>query len=172
MTNSTSRLILIVVGCYIGLGAVVVLRQIQKIKASKVQSQPSVPIQQIINQTITFNPVTNFDGKTKDGERVSDLVFESSDGVTVTRTIIFFKSAERAQANLQSEVKRAVQIIEQGSLSDTNGNKTGERAVLLNAPNPPHEARAAVVWTDNSEFYSVTSASLQHVLEFEKKSPH
>lgn len=172
MTNFTSRLILIVVGCCIGLGAVFVLGQIPKIKASKVQSQASVPIQQINNQTITFNAMTNFDGKTKDGESVSDLVSESSDGVNVTRTIIFFKSAERAQANLQSEVKKAVQIIDQSPVLDTNGDKTGERAVLLYAPQPPFEARAAVVWTGKSEFHSVSSTSLQHVLEFEKTSPH
>jgi hypothetical protein len=174
MTNLTSRLILVVLGCCIGFGAVIVLGQLQKqkIKASKIQNQASVPIQQIINQTMTFNAVTNYDGKTKDGESVSDLVYESSDGVNVTRTIIFFKSAARARANLQSEVKQAVQIIEQSPLLDTNGNKTGERAVLLYAPQPPFEARAAVAWTDKSEFYSITSTSLQHVLEFEKTSPH
>jgi hypothetical protein len=171
MKSLTARLTLIVLGCCAGLGVLIVLTQ-RQITTSKVQSQASVPIQQIINQTITFNAVTNFDGKTKDGESVSDLVFESSDGVNVTRTIIFFKSAERAQANLQSEVKKAVQIIDQSPVLDINGDKTGERAVLLYAPKPPFEARAAVVWTDKSEFHSVSSTSLQHVLEFEKTSPH
>lgn len=139
----------------------------------KGKEQARVSIKGISNQEITFKAGMDFDGRMEDGSRVSHLVYESFDGVKVTKSIIYFNSPKRARKELQSDLQKATQIIERDPKLNTNREQVGERVVLfVYGSSHEREPRAAVLWTNESEFHSIESSSLQHALALEKSFPY
>ena len=86
--------------------------------------------------------------------------FISSDGEEI---ILYheFTSPEQTHYLFQSNLT-AAKLIEQGSKMNENGEKIGERAIIIF---PPETAR--IFWTEGEEFWDIQAPSLKLAKEFE-----
>jgi hypothetical protein len=135
------------------------------------KSAQNVSGQNSANRTMTFHATQAFDGKTKEGFVFFERQFQTSDCEKVSTRVEYFGSPARASEELQKNLKRAFDIVEQGPKLDSAGRQVGERAVAVVASDltEEHLDLTVVMWTENSELHSITAPSLQHVLEFEKR---
>jgi hypothetical protein len=116
---------------------------------------------------LTFRGTAIFDGRTEDGAQFAEHFYKSSDCVSISEEIIFFKSTSRAQRELESRSKKASIVNERGPQWEDKG-QAGERIVLELADNSQAKGSAEIIWNSGSTFHSIVGPSLHYVLEFEK----
>ena len=126
--------------------------------------------QDITDQRIHFEPELFASDRKSDGTVVAYNNYVSNDGVGVFLTVEKYRSATRAKNALRRRIKKATRIIERGVKLDKDGQRVGERAVLLSRTGLPQETIGGVVWADGAKLYAVESPSLKHALEFEKQN--
>ena len=95
--------------------------------------------------------------------------FSSSDGMNFKSTNISFESPKRAQRELQKRLKKAHDIVSREDLVDITGRVVGEKVVATF----PHDKKvdgptAELIFVSDSEFISVASSSLHHIIEYKK----
>jgi hypothetical protein len=90
--------------------------------------------------------------------------FISSDGEDIT-LYHEFTSPEQTRYLFQSNLT-AAKLIEQGSKPNGNGQKVGERAVIVFPSDEKNEA-ARIFWTEGEEFWFIQASSLKLAEEFE-----
>jgi hypothetical protein len=122
------------------------------------------------DESLAFRKISVADGKTDDGFRYTSFVYKASDCVPIFYEVNFFDSSVRAQNELQKQIGKAPQILQQGAEIDDKGNVIGERYVANINEFEHAKPQTAVMLTRNSNLISITSTSFQHVLEFEKAS--
>jgi hypothetical protein len=162
--TKTSRFIIIAAACCVLMGLLFFidgrstkLTSLNR-ESSRVNSTP---------QELTFRHIMVFDGKLKDGARYANNIYKSSDCVTISYMVIFFKTRDRAH-EVQAEAKKASELIERGSVMNEAGRQVGERVVLQFEASDKDKAHAEVIWNKDKDFYSLTAPSLHHALEFER----
>jgi len=90
----------------------------------------------------------------------------ASDGVA----LMHFYDGSQAKSHFDGVIGRATNILERGEKKDREGKVIGERAVVsLPSTNDPNKEYWAVVWTEGSAFEELTSISLCHALELERR---
>jgi hypothetical protein len=94
------------------------------------------------------------------------------DGTRLASSTSRFDSYDAAQECFESELQKAIQIIEREALFDEANEKVvGERVVALFPPNGYVTSDIAVVTSwDTNKIYEFTSPSLQRAVNFEKKN--
>ena len=122
-----------------------------------------------IKQGLEFEEVLSESGVTKDGNRYCYQLYRSSDSIGVSVTSENHNSPAEANKALQKELEQAVKIIEREPKLDEQGQSVGERVVASLPSNDPDKPQAFVLWSDGSSFYQISSFSLRHVLELEKR---
>jgi hypothetical protein len=90
------------------------------------------------------------------------------DGVKLGTTSRKFASPDLAIEGLDRELSCATKILERGPKFDAQGKMIGERVVAIIRSPISGEQVAVVLWTDHSILCSIRSASLLHVLRFER----
>jgi len=105
-------------------------------------------------------------GLTADGGRDAWITaFKASDGTDLSVSGAEYGSPQQAQKALLRNLKRVAVIIERGARLDGEGNKIGERAVvLLNKTG----SQAAIFWTDEDLLQKIYWPTQRHVLALEK----
>jgi hypothetical protein len=158
------RPILLFLACCAAVGIVFLIsertRQMKEVKQEK-------PSPAKVSDELTFRGTAIFDGRTDDGAQFAEHFYKSSDCVSISEEIIFFKSTSRAQRELESRSKKATIIIERGPKWENKG-QVGERVVLEFAGNSQAKGSAEIIWNSGSTFHSLVGPSLHYVLEFEK----
>ncbi len=117
-----------------------------------------------------FQPTWMGNGTTKDGYSLGFTGWIARDCTVVTRTNGYFETAERAQQELQSDIKRASRIVKPASADATKLNALfpGERVVLVFEDPHSHAETAEVVWIDGTTYHKLSTSSLPVALEFAK----
>jgi hypothetical protein len=120
--------------------------------------------------TLRFQLSMMSDGKTSDSEalNVSTYTFNTSDGPQVARSVYYLDSTERSTRELDSELRRASQIIERANWTDGRGNVLGERALVLYSVQGTDTIRASLLLRRDTKVFEISSSCLRNLLEFEK----
>jgi hypothetical protein len=105
-----------------------------------------------------------------DGTPLSFTTYKSADGVPVTVIYGTFSSEMRAAQELDSAVKNAEKIVNEGPSRDSLGNAVGKRAVLLVRNEPSNASETAILWTNGQSFYEVLSPSQPVAIYWEKRN--
>ena len=92
--------------------------------------------------------------------------YESSDGIEVVVSGSDTTAPKYAKRHYLSNLAAAKETIERTIVLDEHEKRVGERAVVAFATDEVEQYR--IVWTNGSEFWLISSLSLQHALEFEK----
>jgi len=140
-----------------------------KERSSPAETIESPHQQESASEAFEFKDIQGGRGKTEDGVPFSYHLYKSSDGVGVSTTVENRISAFSAVKALQRKIKTASKIIERGSRLDVKGQRTGEKVVAMFKSDGSNKERAAVFWTDGSDFHYLESSSLPHLIAFEKK---
>ena len=140
-----------------------------KERSSRAETMESPHHQELSSEAFEFKDIQGGRGKTEDGIPFSYHLYKSCDGVGVSTTVENRSSVFSALKALQRKVKTASKIIERGPKLDDKGQRTGERVVAMFASNGSEKERAAVLWTEGSDFHYLESSSLRHLIAFEKK---
>lgn len=94
--------------------------------------------------------------------------FYSSDGVYLSETVIPYSSSKVANAALQKCIAEAMTITEQTAKFNKQEQMVGERIVGFFRSKEADEQVSAVIWTQDDALCLIESASMSHVLEFER----
>ncbi|MCM3870118.1 MAG: hypothetical protein ND895_05405 [Pyrinomonadaceae bacterium] len=116
---------------------------------------------------IEFSFVKGATGRTKDGVRVSTVMYNASDGIAVSATTEERGSPVRANKELRRRMVKAIKILGREPIREKDGKIVGTRVVIMFQPKRQQKAQFAVIWTDGSELHSIEAISLQHVLKLE-----
>ena len=110
----------------------------------------------------TFRVAWMGDGRTDDGYMLGFSGWVARDCTVATLTNAYFKSAARAQQELQSDIGHASQIIRpKGATVATLKNVLPRERIVLVFANPRlHTESAAVVWIDNTTYRKIETPSL------------
>lgn len=106
-------------------------------------------------------------GRMPDGHGYSIRGYRSSYFVKLWVEHAGYSSAEKANEVFQRLVKEGIEVIERTPKFDREGQKVGERMVIISSPDQ-NGRYACVLWTDKTILNAICSSSLMHVLEFEK----
>lgn len=119
---------------------------------------------------LTFLPGPSTSG-TKEGVAFFEQQFKSTGCVTLLRRTEYVDTRVHAEELLQRKVQSAVQLIERGPQKVGAGQRLGERAVIVLAPDrmDDFQHKFVVLWTEDSELHSIEAPILNYVLEFEKR---
>ena len=109
--------------------------------------------------------------ETEDGFRCSLRLFESSDGRSFSQEIVSYDSPKRANTELRKRLREASEIVTRQPLFDEQGQRQGEKAVATFIGGDPPRAQAEILWTYGPKFTSVSAASLDNILEYDKEFP-
>ena len=94
------------------------------------------------------------------------ISYQSYDGVKLSYGYAYFDSAATAKQCFQSDLERAVKIVEQGKLDDG----TTERVVAVFPPNEYTDTEwAQILFLGEDQIVTITSPSLRHALIFEQQ---
>lgn len=104
----------------------------------------------------------------EDGVHLAIATFEASDGTKVTEVHNEFVSPDRARQYFEKALRRAKGIVNRAKKKDKKGQIVGERAEVT-FDSEREKTIPAVLWTDGSHFYQISSTSLQRILELEKQ---
>ena len=116
---------------------------------------------------VLFKELLLFDGKTEGGFRFTTQTYQSWDCMILRKRVEFLDSPANAKSELKKTTVQATELIERGEKFDTTGQLVGERVVIRFAKdNETPEIR--IVWTENSELYSIDSSSLEHAVKLEE----
>lgn len=116
-----------------------------------------------------YRLVSMASGKASDDTDLDIKVYRSSDGTGVTTVHGRFSSPEKANAELQHEIKQATRVIEKGTKGGRFGGVVGQRAVLVVTGDVSREEATQVVWTNGSHLYKIKSISPSLALDMEKR---
>jgi hypothetical protein len=147
--------------------------KVAKIEATapaKIVGSDNTALKNRSQESLTFRQIAVVDGRTHDGFTFADYHFKASDCVTVSDKVVSFDSAARALAAVQGEIAKASEIVDQGSAFDDLGRQVGQRAVLRFDTPSQTEGYSVIVSNSGSQFHAISSSSLRHLLEFEKRS--
>jgi hypothetical protein len=117
---------------------------------------------------MTFTSLQTGSGRTEDGSRFSFWLAESSDGVAISARTEQRRSVARALGVLNKHIKGA-EIVARGRKTNNQGERVGERVAGCFPAKDQVKGKCVILWTEGSEFHILESASLPHLLAFEKK---
>jgi len=157
--SSSGRVLIIAIGCGLALLVQACSKKVEEVPAQKTTSAP---------KEITFRNTAIFDGRTGDGERFASFAYKSSDCVLLSHQTTFFKTAARAHKELEKEIKNAARIIERAPLINDAGQQIGERVLVESNTGEENKFATQAIWTENSEFHSAASRSVEHLQQFEQ----
>jgi hypothetical protein len=111
------------------------------------------------------------DGRTETGAMVGLHGFVSQDCTPVSYSHAWFDSPEHARQEMQHQVKTATRILEHEPPKDFRAQALlGDRVVTVTPGIEPDESIYSVMWTEEKEFFEVSSISLATALAFEKQT--
>lgn len=103
------------------------------------------------------------------GYRACFITFESSDGMVFSSATIPYHSSKRPRRELETKLRKAVEILEREDTFDETGRQIGEKVLATFAPyNGSSTVSAELIWTSGSDFGYIQSATLQNILEYRK----
>jgi len=117
---------------------------------------------------MTFTSLQTGSGRTEDGSQFSFWLAKSSDGVAISARTERRRSVARARGELNKQIKGA-EVVVRGRKTNNQGERVGERVAGCFPAKDQEKGRCVILWTDGSEFHILESASLPHLLAFEKK---
>jgi hypothetical protein len=79
-----------------------------------------------------------------------------------------YETPERARAQLERKLAKALEIVSREPTKDTNGREVGETVVARFANNNRGAGPASLLWTTGLELCQVDSSSIQNILEYHK----
>ena len=115
---------------------------------------------------VLFREMLLFDGKTEGGFRFTTQTYQSWDCMILRKRVEFLEVPANAKSELKKTVEQAAELIERGEKFDTAGQLVGER-VIIRVTKDKETPEIRIVWTENSELYSIDSSSLEHALKLE-----
>jgi hypothetical protein len=115
-----------------------------------------------------FTFVGGMSALTLDHGDVNSELYKAADGSQVSYSRESYRSPAQAVRELRGELKDAERVIEQSPVKDEDGERIGERVVVLWRANKRGWARTSVLWTRGSKSYSINAESPEHALEFER----
>ena len=107
---------------------------------------------------------------TDGGGGYSITSYRSSYFVQLTFAHFGYDSPEKANAVFAEHLAETIQVIEVGPKLDKQGKIVGRRAVVITLDQNRDKQIAVVLWTEGKMLHAISSASLTHVLEFEKQT--
>jgi hypothetical protein len=116
-----------------------------------------------------FHRETSGKAMKKGGIEISFTNFKAEDGTLVERIIEDYKSAEAARIGLENECWQSSSISEDGYRTDAQGERVGQRVVLVFSPTATAPERNVIAWTDGPLLYLLRSSSRAHLLDFEQQ---
>jgi hypothetical protein len=113
-----------------------------------------------------FRETLLFDGKTEGGFRFTTQTYQSWDCMILRKRVEFLDSPDNAKSEFKKTIGQAAELLEHREQFDTTGQLVGERAVarFTEDKEPPE---ILILWTEDSELYSIASSSLEHALKLE-----
>lgn len=120
-------------------------------------------------QTDLLDLVEMGESRAKDGTHLSFSSYVTRHCETVTITHGDFQSPSGAEEELNLQVNRADEVIEQGSNKDFFGKNVGQKAVLVVAKSNGVPAVMAILWTEGNHYSEIVSSSLQLARSLEKR---
>src|SRR5688572_13614036 len=91
----------------------------------------------------------------------------SSDGMTFSRTNIYFDSANQARQELQRRLRKAVEIVSRQAMLDARGRVIREEAIATFPPyNKQSLVSASLIVVEGTNFMSIESSSLRNITEY------
>jgi hypothetical protein len=102
----------------------------------------------------------------------SFFTLTSSDGMKFTKWTTDYETPERARAQLERKLAKALEIVSREPTKDTNGREVGETVVARFANNIRDAGPASLLWTTGLELCQVDSSSIQNILEYRKDFNH
>ena len=128
----------------------------------------SPPASAPVEQKRTYEPGAHASGRAG-SYRACWSVVSSSDGMSFSRTSIYYNSPKRALRELQKYLKQAIEVVKREPTFDGQGRQLSEQVVATFAPHEGSSVPSAkLLWVEGSDFGYVGSASLQNILEYEK----
>ena len=121
--------------------------------------------QAALEPTEPFTRVGHMSAMTLDHGCVNSETYTAADGTLLSFSREDYGSLARAAKELRRKIKRAQRVVERTPVNDETGRQTGERVVVLWGEDG---ARASVLWTRDSESFSISADSLERALEFER----
>ena len=152
------------VACSVIVGIVLLISARTKQVKELAQEKPS-PTRSF--DQLTFRGIAIFDGTTADGAPFAEHFYKSSDCVSVSHEIIFFKSVARAEKEFENRRRKATTVVEHGVHWEDKA-QAGQRVVMEFVGYTQEKAFAQIIWTSDSTFHSLVAPSLHYVIEFEK----
>jgi hypothetical protein len=107
-------------------------------------------------------------GLTPDGIPTDFKKFKSSDGNILSEMWIDFGAAARAAKEQHTLTKQSVKTIREKPELDSQGNKVGNRILVLRRQPRNHKIEAVLAWTTGTRYQEIRSNSLEDVLAFEQ----
>ena len=108
-------------------------------------------------------------GEGAEGARgASFITLNSSDGMEFTKWSTNYETPERASAELQRKLGKALEIVSREPTLDANGREIGQKVVARFAPSNRDAGPASLLWTEGSELFQVDSSSTENILEYRK----
>ena len=124
----------------------------------------------VVVSPIHFQVESRGQGRITDGNgRFFVTSFRSSYFVELTFAHYSYDSPEKANAVFAEHVAQSIEVTEITPKLDAQGKIVVRRAVTTALNHDRTKHLACVFWTDGSMLHAVTSASLLHVLDFEKQ---
>jgi hypothetical protein len=108
-------------------------------------------------------------GVTQEGIEASFVTYESSDGITLFVRTEHFVSTAEAATQFEMKTNSLSEILERRNLQDVKGDSRGERVVGRHR-NKDGQEIYSVIWSHGTRISYLESVSLDHVLDFEKRS--
>lgn len=91
-------------------------------------------------------------------------VYKADDGTLLNHSLEIYHTPSQAQTRMQTMVKKAKKVVEQGGKLDDLGKTIGERAVIVSERSEP-----VIVWREDRYLYIIRSKKLDYALAFEKQ---
>jgi hypothetical protein len=111
------------------------------------------------------------EGVAEGAPRIAETTYKRSDGAILTVGHAQFASAELASRHLDKLLAQASKVLSGREKKYRNGTAVGDRIeIMFRSAGKPSQV-FAIYWTDGTDFYGISSASLQVALEFEKHPP-
>lgn len=118
---------------------------------------------------VAISPIHFFVETIACGFNNSTTTYRSSYFIQVSSSHLSCLSTEKANEVFDDKLHKALKVIEVAPKLNSNGVPVGRRAVAVFFLPELNEYRARVFWTDGATFYSISSTSFLHVMQFEKQ---
>jgi hypothetical protein len=115
-----------------------------------------------------YKIVTSGRGETRDRILCSFSSYEASDGIKLFVRIEVLPSVDAMKIQFESKARSLARIIERRYLKVGQAGAKGERIVGKHSFEEPEIIRYVIMWSHGNEISYIESASLDHILEFEK----